>query len=519
MPRNHAAWAAIQNLVQQGALREALGRLAVLLPLDPDDVEANKLGADINFRLGQREEAFRFATRAFELDPTDIAYGLDCAFNLIRAGRRYDALRIAERLSEQSIQGPYYCDALGTILTHCESPDRALPYFERACAEVDDSPGLLFNLASAQRMSGAVADAEASLDRALQLDPRDGQAHLARAQLRRQTPARNHVDELKSALFRANRREAQVPIGYALAKELEDLGQYAQSFQYLAAASRLHRSGMVYDPAKEIALLRTLGEQEYSRRAKDRAPQAGESARPIFVMGLPRSGTTLVDRIIASVPDVTSAGETNVLAAELWRAAAPNGQPTDPVTAVAQAIREHASKIGDNYLVSFKGRFGGRFIDKTPNNVQFAGLISAALPGARMVCLRRHPMDSCFAMYKMLFAGPYGFSYDLRELADYFVAWDRLVRRWETALGESWLTVSYEELVADPERTMRRIIAHCGLTWTDACLRFHELGTPVTSASAGQVSRPIHGNSIGLWRNYENELSDLAERLRNAGLL
>ena len=171
-----------------------------------------------------------------------------------------------------------------------------------------------------------------------------------------------------------------------------------------------------------------------------------------------------------------------------------------------------------NYLQSFTGRFEGAFIDKTPGNSIFGGLIKAAVPGARMVCLRRNPMDSCYAMYKMLFWGAYPFSNDLAELADYYVEWDRLIRTWEKDLGDAWLTVNYEDIVRDPEPAMRRIIAHCRLPWDEACLRFHELNAPVTSASAGQVTRPLHAESIGLWRNYSTELTELADRLRNAGI-
>lgn len=510
--------ATIIEIKNHGRLGEALSLLIPYLERDPGDVEASKLCAEIHFRLGLREEAFHFAMRAYELNSTDIKYGLDCAFNLVRAGRRNDALRIAEMLSEQSPANPYHRDALGTIFTHCEEPAKALVHFERACALIPDSPQFLFNLASTQRMLGAAEDAEVCLDRAIDLDPSDGAAYLARTALRRQTPERNHVEELKVALSRAGNAEAKVSIGYALAKEQEDLGYYPESFASLASTSQLHRAGIAYDAASEIGLIRRLGELDY-----DSLPNSGEaternSPNPIFIMGLPRSGTTLVDRIVTSVPDVRSAGETNVLAAELWRVATNSGRPADPNAAIVEAIGRSAGQIGANYLKSFANRFAGRFTDKTPGNFLFAGLIKAVLPGARMICLRRNAMDSCYAMYKMLFPGAYPFSYDLGELADYYVEWDRLIDGWEKRLGDAWLTVHYEDVIRNPESTMRRIVAHCGLPWHDDCLRFHELSAPVTSASAGQVNRPLHGESVGLWRNYATELSKLAERLRDAGI-
>jgi tetratricopeptide (TPR) repeat protein len=518
MPASTSNLAIIREFKERGALIEARNLLSALLDGHPDHIEANKLCAEIYFTLGRREEGFYFAMHAYELDGTDIEYGLDCAFNLVRAGRRNDALRIAEMISAQSLGNPHHRDALGTILTYCEVPEKAVIHFERACALIPDSPEFLYNLASAQRMVGAIDKAEDNLDLAIRLNPVFGASYLARSALRRQTLEKNHVEELEMALSGARDVESKISIGYALAKEQEDLGQYRQSFTSLATASRLQRSRTVYDADSEIGLMRRLGELDYSSFSSSQKPRDERGMQPIFVMGLPRSGTTLIDRIIASVPGVVSAGETNVLAAELWRVATRTGRPANPHATVVEAIRQSASQIGANYLKSFQGRFEGNFIDKTPGNFLFAGLIKATLPGARMICLRRNPMDNCYAMFKTLFSGTYPFSYHLSELAEYYKEWDRLVRRWENSLGDAWLTVHYEDIIRIPQSTMRRIVAHCGLSWTDDCLRFHELSAPVTSASAGQVNRPLHGESIGLWRNYAAELNELAERLREAGI-
>ncbi len=510
--------ATIKALADRGAHADALKALAAYMEHHSSDIEANKLSAEIHFRLGLREKGFEHALRAFDLDRTDVAYALDCAYNLVRAGRRADALRIAQILSGYRLDDPYHCDTLGTVFTHCQVPEKALPHFQRACMLVPASSQFLFNLASAQRMLGAVGDSEANLDRAIRLAPGDGAAYLARTQLRRQTVENNHVAELKAALARAASAEAQVSIRFALAKELEDLGEYQQSFAYLSAASRLQRSRIAYDPAIDIQLMRALRDLEYDSTSIRETETLHSYRRPIFVMGLPRSGTTLVDRIIASVPGVRSAGEVNALAGAVWRIAARNGRRIDPNAAVVDAVRTSASQIGVNYVRSFEGQYDGPFIDKTPSNFLFGGLIRTALPEARMVCLRRDPMDTCYAMYKTLFSGAYAYTYDFRELADYYVEWDRLIHRWESALGDAWLTVRYEDLIRQPETTMRRIVAHCRLPWHSACLRFHELDAPVTSASAGQVNRPLHGDSIGLWRNYSAELRDLAERLSDAGI-
>lgn len=499
--------------VQMDALRAVMERLIS----HPKDVGARKSAAEIYFKLGQREKGFEFALSAFALDPTDVGYALDCAYNLLRAGRRADAVRISDMISRSVIEDPFHCDTLGTILTHCQLPERAFPCFQRACQLVPNSPQFLFNLASVQRMLGNMEEAEVGLDRATQIAPDYGAAFLARSQLRRQTRERNHIGELTSALERASSDGDRISIGFALAKEMEDLGLYQQSFSHLSVAARLQRAHLKYDPSADIRLMKML--RGVGRAfASYKADVSCAHARPIFVMGLPRSGTTLVDRVIASVPGVQSAGEVNVLGGLVWRRAWRNGRSEDTAQAVAEIVRTAAPEIGLEYMESLEREFDGPFIDKTPGNYLFAGLIAAGLPNARMVCLRRNPMDSCYAMYKTLFSATYPFTNDLSELADYFVEWDQLIRYWETNLGSAWLTVSYEELVLRPEPTMRRIVSHCGLEWDEACLQFHKLAAPVTSASAGQVSRPLHADSIGLWRRYETELSELAGALRRAGI-
>lgn len=504
--------------MSRGAQAEALAALAAYLAVRQADKKAHQFAADIHFRFGLRDKGFAHALRAFELDPADVHYGLDCAYNLLRAGRRSDALKIADILSACTLDDANQCDTLGTIFTHAQLPARALPHFERACELAGNSPQLLFNLSSAQRMLGRHEDAEASLDRVLRLAPGHGIAHLARSQLRRQTIERNHVAELDAALAQCTSVEHQVHAGYALAKELEDIGQYQRSFAALSAASRLQRSLVKYDAEVEVRMMQAMGHLQVTPSAREDSKSVPRGGQPIFVVGLPRSGTTLVERIVCSIPGVGSAGEANVLGGLVWRMASGEGRPRDPVAAVLDVVRHSSARIAADYASELGARFDGPFVDKTPGNALFAAVIRNAFPAARIVCLRRNAMDSCYAMYKQLFSGGYPYSYELGELADYYLEWHRMVSRWEQELGETWLTVRYEELVTNPEPNMRRIIKHCGLTWDDACLRFHDLGTPVTSASAGQVSRPLYTDSIGSWRRYSHELLGLEARLRDAGI-
>lgn len=230
-------------------------------------------------------------------------------------------------------------------------------------------------------------------------------------------------------------------------------------------------------------------------------------------MGLPRSGTTLVDRILGSHSAVYSAGESSAFPSAAVAAVTELARgPVKKLDFAEIALKLDFARLGVAYVERTRPRTGHtpKFTDKRPLNCLYAGMIHAALPAARFIVLRRDPMDNCYAMYKTLFAAEYPFTYDLGDLSRYYLAWDRLMRHWETVLGSSWLTVQYEELVREPESVSRRMVAHCGLNWEPQCLNFHLDNSAVTTASAVQVRRAINADSIGNWRHYAEQLAPLA---------
>ena len=250
-----------------------------------------------------------------------------------------------------------------------------------------------------------------------------------------------------------------------------------------------------------------------------RALQPGTNdPSPIFVMGLPRSGTTLADRIISSHSDVTSAGEPHAFAAELVRLCQ-SQQPDRDI--IAASLQLDMKDLGDAYLHNIRRWVpdSPRFIDKLPLNYHYCGLIDRALPNAKIVHLKRDPMDACYAIYKAHFKNAYPFSYDLDKLATYYIAYRKLVAHWEETLGDRVLHVYYEDLVDDQESESRRIIDFLDLEWQPAILDFHNLRDPSTTASAVQVRSPVHRGSVGMWTRYERQLTALRERLENASVL
>ena len=374
----------------------------------------------------------------------------------------------------------------------------------------------LYNHATALIALGQLEDAEAALDRVIEQAPEDGDAWYNRATLRRQTPQRNHIAQIEqrlSCLPRAD--EGEIPLYYALAKEREDLGEHAVAFAALRRGADARRRRLQYRVEGDLETMRLIADT-FNSDFFARTHQGHADPRPLFVVGLPRSGTTLVDRILGSHGAITSRGESADLAQAVVRTAGP---ATGKADLVRRSARLDFSALGRAYGNTLPAGPQLRVIDKTPGNFLYLGLIAAALPQARIVHLRRNPMDVCLAMYKTLFRMAYPFSYDLDDLARYWLGYDALMAHWRRVLpANRFLEVDYEALVDDQETVSRHLVAHAGLPWEDACLRFEHNPQPTLTASAAQVRQPIYRSSVGLWRRYESELAPLRAAFEAAGV-
>ncbi|MBB4858609.1 tetratricopeptide (TPR) repeat protein [Novosphingobium chloroacetimidivorans] len=374
-----------------------------------------------------------------------------------------------------------------------------------------------YALASALVATGDIDEADKLYGAVIAAAPGDWDAWANRATLRTATADRNHVVAMRDALRGAQSHpQARVALGYALAKELEDLGEYSAAFAHLADAAAVRRSGMRYEVQADVATIDAIT-AAFSAERLATAPGAVSEPGPIFVVGLPRSGTTLVDRILASHPEVTSLGELQDFALALMQT---NADATDKRSLIDRSAAMDHARLGEEYLrrLGELSDTGGFVIDKAPLNYLYIGLIALALPNARIVHVRRGAMDSCYAMFKTLFRMGYPFSYSQDDLASYRLAYARLMDDWRSALPGRMVEIDYEALVVDPEPETRRMIAELGLAWDDACLSPHHNSAPVATASAVQVRSPIHDRSVGLWRRYESELMPLADALRAGGL-
>jgi len=379
-----------------------------------------------------------------------------------------------------------------------------------------DDLGALQGVASAHITLGKLDEAERLLDEAIRRAPADGGAYYNRATLRRQTAERNHVAELRRVLAATQDPVARVPMQFALAKELEDLGEYGSSFAELKQGADTRRRQLSYRVEADEAAMATI-RATFDSQWAGRIHAGAADARPILVLGLPRSGTTLVERILGRHSEVASLGEVNAFAFAVMRLAA----PADGKEAlIRKSTRIDPAALGRAYWDALcgYGKEAPRLIDKTPLNFLYLGLMAKAMPNARFVHLRRHPLASCHAMYKTLFQSGYPFSYSLEDIGRYYLGYRRLMDHWRELLPGRFLDLDYESLVDDAPAMTRRLLEHCGLAWEDACLSFHEDASPSATASAAQVRRPIYRESRDLWRNYSRELAPLARLLAQNGI-
>jgi hypothetical protein len=334
--------------------------------------------------------------------------------------------------------------------------------------------------------------------------------------LRPQTSERNHVVDLEDRLARMPQRPDFVAgCNYALGKEYEDLQQYEKSFQAFERGARAHRSTIKYDSQAEMSSLRLVREV-FTPEAFEALGPGFEAQGPIFIVGMPRTGTTLLERLLGGHSQVWSVGEYSEFPALLTELISEIGKNAAEVGPARHAsLRINFRELGSRYMASARQLSGDRpyFVDKLPFNYLYCGYMLAALPGAKLIHLMRDPMDTCYAVYKTQFAKAYFYSYDLDELADYYVGYRQQMDHWHRVLPGRILDVQYENLVRDTEAQARRVFEWCGLPWEEAILAFHEQNRPAMTASAAQVRKPVYTESIGSWRRVAPGLRRVHDRL------
>ncbi|KGI77484.1 hypothetical protein LF63_0109045 [Oleiagrimonas soli] len=514
--------ARLVSAFEQGHWSMVEHRARQLLPHYPEDAELHYM-AGIAFLQHQRmSEALQALSRAAQLDPAQAEYVAHHAKALALLRRLVEACEAADRAMPLAQRDPFLLDMLGVIYMQANAIEPSAQAFRQAVALRPDIARFRFNLGYALTALGDIEGAEAALEACVHREPRYWRAHLSLSMLKRQTPETQHIERLKTLLeAHTNDPGAQTFLHLALGKECEDLTDYDRAFAHYAqgkaAARRTRPASTDRDKNMFDALIRAFPVTNPMPE-----PDAGPPAAPIFIIGMPRTGTTLLDRIISSHPDVHSVGETQHFAAALQRASGSTVALLSTTDIDAQTRNVDWTRLGEDYMASVHPVTAEpRFTDKMPHNFLYAGFIARALPHARILCLRRNPLDTCLSNFRHLFeleSGYYDYSLDLLDTGRYYIQFDRLMAHWHKVLPGRIHEVSYDTLVDNPETVIREALAFCDLPWDDACLHFESNHAPVKTPKAWQVRTPIFKTARGQWKHYESHVHELHELFEREGI-
>jgi tetratricopeptide (TPR) repeat protein len=440
---------------------------------------------------------------------------------LMQLRRRVEGVAAARRAAELCPPDARLLQAIAKVHVERNEPAEAKPLLQRARELLPTDPAILYDSAVSHFYLNETDEAATLLERVLTLAPGNGFALYVRSQLRTQTVDDNHVDHLRNMLLRPQiRRQDAISTYFALSKELEDIGEYPESFAALSEGNRIKRGTLDYQVGNDVGSLHKVMDH-FTRESLAQAKPGEPATGPIFVVGMPRTGTTLVERILGSHTDVISLGELVDFPAEMTalaeRTYVGTGS-TDP-DFLRVSLQMDFAELGRNYLRAVQPLAAGHghFVDKLPFNFRYCGLIHQALPNAKILHLTRDPLDTCYAIFKTLFINAYHYAYQLDELAQFYIGYRRTMEHWHAVLPGVICDVSYEDLVADPAAQCRRLLEWCGLPWQDDVLEFHQSRAASTTASAAQVRKPIYKSSVKKWRHFEQQLQPVVRRLAEAG--
>jgi tetratricopeptide (TPR) repeat protein len=478
------------------------------------------LGSFVALLTDQKEAALALIEQRLATTPADFQCLLQQAECLLALGRRAEALAAAEAAATAAGENPAALDAVGELLIHAGEHRRALEIYARGVAAAPDNRLLLAKRAEVHRFLGNFDLAALDYDAVLAIAPTDPEALKGRAELRRQSTEDNSIAAMEAALaaLPADSTDAAA-LHFGLAKSYEDVGQYAASWRHLTAGNRLERARLRYDARQDEAVIARI--IEAFPKVEAITPDSTGQA-PIFIVGLPRSGTTLVERILGSHSQVHAAGELSALS-EAISAIVDRKVPLSPRSSIlfASALGDlDGEEIAREYLARSRAQRGERqrFIDKQTANFFYCALIFRAFPNARIVHLTRHPLAACYAIFKTDFRGIYPFCYELGELGDFYLGYRRLMAHWHRVLPGRILDVAYEDVVTTQEATTRRLLEYVGLPFEAACLDFHQNPAPTMTSSSVQVRQPLYDSSLQQWRHYAAELAPLRARLEAGGI-
>ena len=506
-----------QIALNKNNFQQAHQDLIAILKQDKHFADAYFLLAMIASAHHNTAKTIELIHQANKLSPNNAEYLSQLAKHYALENNHLQAVNFAELSAQLSPTSALTLDTLGVAYSQIGLHQKAVVFFKQAVTINKDNATFFFNLGASLKFTGDFIGAKKAYQQTILLAPLYYKAHAALTSLGGISKANNHIKPLESLYQKIQLADDRLYIGHALSREYEALGDFDKSFAYLTESKQYKLQKLKYSIDEDKKLFSSL-ERYFSKITP--SPSIGfASQEAIFVVGMPRTGTTLVERIISQHVEVTSAGELQHFGLLLkTMSKTMTNRVLDEATVTATSAIDFEA-LGQAYIENTRAITGNtaRFVDKMPLNVLYVGFILMALPKAKIVCLDRNPLDTIVSNYRQLFAvnqSYYDYSYDLSSTAEFYLLFKRLVSLWVELFPDNFYLVNYEKLVNEPLEEAKKIMSFCQLSWQDSYIDIHQNLAPVATASAIQVRSPINNHSVGNWKKYEKYLDKVIEILK-----
>jgi tetratricopeptide (TPR) repeat protein len=501
---------------REGRFEDAERIYREVLAREPENVSAIRLLGSLASETGRHGIAVRQLRKATQMEPEFFAAWIDLARELSEQELFEECEAVLSHAIRLEPKLPLPHTLLGNMLSRAGRHDEAVEAFETALRLDPDSSGSLAGMGHLLRTIGRTDEAIAAYRKCIHNHPAFGEAYWSLANLKTFRFTDDEVATMEENVDSERLlEETKVCLNFALGKAYEDRGEYECAFAYIDRGNAMRRINEHYDPVQTEVIHDRIIDTFSAEFLKQNEGHGDPDPSPIFIVGLPRSGSTLIEQILASHSMVEGTHELADLPRTIRAINKENPSGRHYPEAFQLFDADKLKALGRQYLDSTQRHRTGapRFTDKMPNNFPSVGMIQLLLPNAKIINARRHPLDSCMGSYKQLFFKGQAFSYDLVEIGEYYLEYQRLMDYWHAVLPGRVLDIQYEGMVNDQENQTRRLLDYCELPWEENCLRFYENKRAVNTASSEQVRQPIYSRSVHSWRRFEPHLGPLIEVL------
>lgn len=504
----------IENLIERKKYKDVLTKLKTIGGINSDSRLLFFAGQAL-LGLGAREQALVCYKQSYTLNPSDVQCRLSLAELLALIKRNDEAVTVIETLDSQGDLTDKELYRLAGIYSQCDVQEKALNLFEALYKRGNKNVDLYYNLAISYKYSGRFDESVNFCKKALDANPFDFDAYYLLVQLS-EVHEQLTIDRLVELSSSGNLNHLQQSkVNYALSKVYEDNCEFQKAFYYADRGAKLRRQLLKYDVKVDIQSIKSIATSYVSRQSN-----VDCKIKPIFVTGLPRSGTTLVERILGSHDEVTGCGELNDFS-QSFLTQLGRDRTIDPVSYKDIYNKLDFAAVGNEYLrrTKLKRKNNATFVDKQPLNFVNAGYIKNSFNNCKIIFVKRNPLDVTWALYKTLFDSGCSYSYDLNEIMQYVLNYYHVVEHWEKSFGKEVYSVNYEDLVVNFEEEVNSLLNYCELDFDKNCLDFYKNSGATSTQSSVQVRKPIYDSSVNKWKRFDKELVKVKEFYINNGIL